>query len=123
VARDEQGRKKYPLGDYGLSIVLALLFFGSWIAQFFVQMVHFGNEAREHGQSFSMSEYWPDFWRATLENWQSEFLQLLTFVLLTGYLIHRGSAESKDSDEEMQETLNRIEQRLESLERKSVPVS
>jgi hypothetical protein len=123
VARDEQGRKKYPLGDHGLSIALAVLFFGSWIAQFFVQMIQFGNEAREHGQSFSMSEYWPDFWKATLENWQSEFLQLLTFVVLTAYLIHRGSAESKDSDDEMQETLNRIEQRLESLERKSVPIA
>jgi hypothetical protein len=117
MARDQEGRRAYPLGDHGLSIVLALLFLGSWIAQFFVQMIAFGNEAREHGQSFSMSEYWPDFWKATLENWQSEFLQLLTFVLLTAYLIHRGSAESKDSDDEMQDALERIEQRLERMER------
>jgi SNF2 family DNA or RNA helicase len=53
---------------------------------------------------------------STLENWQSEFLQLLTFVVLTSFLIHRNSPESKDSDEEMQRSLNRIERRLKSLE-------
>jgi hypothetical protein len=43
-------------------------------------------------------------------------LQLLTFVVLTSFLIHRNSPESKDSDEEMQRSLNRIEKRLKSLE-------
>jgi sensor domain CHASE-containing protein len=47
---------------------------------------------------------------------QSEFLQLLTFVVLTTYLIHRNSHESRDSDDEMQQSLNRIEKRLKSLE-------
>jgi SNF2 family DNA or RNA helicase len=56
------------------------------------------------------------FWTSTLENWQSEFLQLLTFVVLTSFLIHRNSPESKDSDEEMQRSLNRIEKRLKALE-------
>lgn len=47
---------------------------------------------------------------------QSEFLRLLTFVVLTSFLIHRNSHESRDSEDEMQRTLNRIEQRLKSLE-------
>ena len=29
--------------------------------------------------------------QATMENWQSEFLQLFTMVVVTGFLIHRGS--------------------------------
>ena len=51
-----------------------------------------------------------------LENWQSEFLQLLTFVVLTSFLIHRNSPESKDSDDQMQRSLDRIEKRLKALE-------
>jgi hypothetical protein len=51
----------------------------------------------------------------TFENWQSELLQLLTFVALTTYLVHRGSHESKDTDERMQSQLDRIEQRLATL--------
>jgi hypothetical protein len=45
----------------------------------------------------------------------SEFLQLLTFVVLTTHLVHRGSHESKDTDEAMQRQLNRIEERLEHV--------
>src|SRR5205085_2641052 len=38
------------------------------------------------------------FWQATFENWESEFLQMGAYVLLTVYLFQRGSAESKDPD-------------------------
>jgi hypothetical protein len=40
-------------------------------------------------------------------------------VVLTTFLIHRQSPESRDSDDEMQRTLNRIEKRLKSLEEAS----
>ena len=36
-------------------------------------------------------------------------------MVLTSFLIHRNSPESRDSDDEMQKTLNRIEKRLKSL--------
>jgi hypothetical protein len=58
-------------------------------------------------------------WRwgqATFENWQSEFLQLLAFVVLTSFLIHRGSHESKDGDDELRATLDRVEARLARIE-------
>ena len=35
------------------------------------------------------------FAEATFENWESEFLQMGAFVLLTAYLVQRGSGESK----------------------------
>jgi hypothetical protein len=47
---------------------------------------------------------------------QSEFLQLFTMVVLTAFLIHKGSHESKDQDEKVDQTLARIEQRLERIE-------
>jgi hypothetical protein len=38
------------------------------------------------------------FVEATFENWESEFLQMGAYVLLTAFLIQRGSAESRDPD-------------------------
>jgi hypothetical protein len=106
------------LRDYSLSLVLFVLFASSWLGQFIFQLAEVANHALEHGQSFQWSEFWPEFGTSTFENWQSEFLQLFTFVTLTSFLIHRGSPESKDTDEEMQATLSRIEKRINGLEKK-----
>lgn len=38
------------------------------------------------------------FLEATMENWESEFLQMFAFVLATAWLVQRGSAESHDPD-------------------------
>jgi Domain of unknown function (DUF6766) len=35
------------------------------------------------------------FVEATFENWESEFLQMASYVLLTIWLIQKGSSESK----------------------------
>lgn len=51
----------------------------------------------------------------SLENWQSEFMQLFSFVVFAPVLIHKGSAESKDGEEEIKATLGRIEKRLDEL--------
>jgi hypothetical protein len=117
----KQPQRRWLFGNYGLSIVLAILFFASWIGQFIAELSVSKEEATQHGQSFEWGQFWPQFWQSTLENWQSEFLQLLTFVILTAYLIHRGSAESKDSDEEMQAALSRIEARLDQLDGAGAP--
>ncbi len=39
------------------------------------------------------------FWQATGENWESEFLQMGFYVVLTVFLFQKGSAESKDPDD------------------------
>jgi hypothetical protein len=104
--------------DYSLSLVLATLFLVSWGLQTWTGWVEFVAEQGEHGQdaeAFGPGGYVWAWAQATFENWQSEFLQLLTFVVLTTYLIHRGSHESKDTDDRVQAQLDRIEQRLASL--------
>jgi SNF2 family DNA or RNA helicase len=101
---------------YSLSITLAMLFFLAWVAQLVTQWFTWANEQREHEQPLEVGDFLWQFWTSTLENWQSEFLQLLTFVVLTSFLIHRNSPESRDSDDEMQQALSRIEKRLKSLE-------
>jgi hypothetical protein len=104
--------------DYSLSIVLFLLFMAAWIGQTIMGWVEFASEQEAHDQAaqiFGPEGYFWAWGQATLENWQSEFLQLFTFVVLTAYLVHKGSHESKDTDDQMQAQLNRIERQLDEL--------
>jgi hypothetical protein len=89
------------LRDNGLSLVLALLFVGSFAGQTIAGYRHYNNEQREHAQAtLSPTAYLtsPHFYEATAENWESEFLQLFGYVILTAVLFQRGSSESKDPD-------------------------
>ena len=56
-----------------------------------------------------MGDFTAEFPQSTLENWQSEFLQLFSFVVMSALLIHKGRAKSKDRDDRMEEALKRIE--------------
>jgi hypothetical protein len=107
--------------NYNLSIVLFTLFIVSWIGQTWAGWIEFAAEQQAHGQAAAWLGDDGYAWRwvqATLENWQSEFLQLFTMVVLTAMLIHRGSAESRDSNDRMEQALERIERRLDELEQR-----
>jgi hypothetical protein len=107
------------LRDYSLSIVLAVLFFLSWVLQSTTGWVEFVGEQQAHGQAaqlFGSSGYFWSWMQSTFENWQSEFLQLFTMVVLVSFLIHRGSQQSKDSDEELRAQLDEMEERLIRIE-------
>src|SRR5687768_15810357 len=82
----------------GLSLALLALFLACWLGQAVAGLAHYNDERRQHGDStvrFSQYLGTSDFWEATLENWESEFLQMALFVLLTAVLYQRGSSESK----------------------------
>lgn len=111
-------KKSSFLKDYSLSITLLVLFLLSWILQLFFQWKEFQNNQREHNQEVQVAEFIPEFLSSTFENWQSEFLQLFSMVVLTAFLIHKGSHESKDSDEKVEQALPRIEEKITSLEQK-----
>lgn len=102
---------------YSLSIVLALLFLASWLAQAITEWQVVAKEAESHGEAMTTGDFLWEFGQSTFENWQSEFLQLLTFVVLTVFLIHQGSPESRSSDEETEASLERIEAKLDGLMR------
>jgi hypothetical protein len=81
-----------------LLIVMATLFFGSWLGQSLTGWREYSSEQEEHGQpATSWAGYLTraDFWEATLENWQSEFLAVGSMAAFTIYLRQRGSPESK----------------------------
>jgi hypothetical protein len=90
------------LRDNGLTLVLFFLFFCSFIVgQSIVGLAEHNDEQREHGRpTVTYAEYLatPHFLEATMENFESEFLQMFVYVLLTAFLFQRGSSESKDPD-------------------------
>lgn len=105
----------YYWKNYSLSITLAILFLVSWVIQTFAGWIYFSSEQTEHGQTpevFGESGYVWSWLQATMENWQSEFLQLFTFVVLTAYLIHKNSHESKDSNDRLETKIDRISKAL-----------
>jgi hypothetical protein len=86
----------------GLSIVLGALFLLFMAGQTLTGWYVFNDEQREHEQpAATLPDYLVSghFLEATAENWESEFLQMAAYVLLTAFLFQRGSAESKKPDE------------------------
>jgi hypothetical protein len=111
--------KTWPLGKYGLAWVLLALFLVSWVLQTWTGWREFESEQQEHQQTaqvFGDDGYIWNWARATTENWQSEFFQVLAFVALTSFLVFKGSPESRDGDDEMKAMLERIERRLDAME-------
>jgi hypothetical protein len=94
----------------GLSIVVTLMMLAAWGGQAVTGYAAHNEELVEHGRStLGMAGYLVsgDFWSATFENWESEFLQMGVYVLLTVWLRQKGSAESRpmsESEEEQQVT-------------------
>jgi hypothetical protein len=90
------------LRDNALSIVAVGLFLAVWMGgQSVAGMRAYNADQRDHGEaSVSYGEYLTTahFGEATFENWESEFLQMGAYVLLTVWLRQRGSAESKGFD-------------------------
>jgi hypothetical protein len=88
---------------YNLGLVLLALFLASWAAQLWTQWREYVADEAAHGAAATYDGYAWVFLSRTFENWQSEFLQLLSFVVLTSFLIFQGSHESKDAQEAQHE--------------------
>jgi hypothetical protein len=85
--------------EHSLSSVALAAFLVIWLGgQAWAGHRTFNEEQRAHGEAgVSFGEYLTraDFGEATFENWESEFLQMGVYVLLTAWLVQKGSAESK----------------------------
>jgi len=85
-----------------LTIVLLIFFFGSITGQIITGWHEYNDELKEHGvPSVRLKTYLTTghFLQTTFENWESEFLQMGMYVLLTIGLRQVGSSESKKLDE------------------------
>ena len=72
----------------------------------------FVNEQLAHNQPIMFSDYFVEMMRDTMENWQSEFLQLIWQVAGLSILLYVGSPSSKEGDERKEEKLDYIIQKL-----------
>ena len=86
----------------GLTIVLILLFLASLVGQWLAGVRFENEELIRHGdEPIGAIEFLrtPQFLSHLFENWESEFLQMSAYVILTTFLFQKGSAESEDPDE------------------------
>lgn len=85
--------------DHSLSLFFFTIFLAALIGQAIAGHALHNEEAAAHGGaeiSFWRYVTGSDFGNAVMENWQSEYLQFLLFMLATVWLLQRGSPESKE---------------------------
>lgn len=90
------------LGFFAISII------GHWLFAWFA----FVEDQVSHGQAPELGSYLVLIMRDTLENWQSEFLQLLWQVGGLAFLLHVGSPQSKEGNELVEAKLDEILKRV-----------
>ena len=84
--------------DRGLTLVLMAMFLLFLAGQVFTGLAEYNSEQAEHGLATAdLTTYLGTGhpWEALFENWESEFLQMAVFVLLTTFLVQKGSPESR----------------------------
>ena len=94
-------RMKSFLRERSLTLVLVGLFLFTMIGQILTGVREHNEDQRNHGQpEVGWGEYLATghFVEATAENWESEFLQMGMYLVLTVFLIQKGSAESKEPE-------------------------
>jgi hypothetical protein len=93
---------------YGYVWITALFFAfslaGHWIFAWFAYV----DQQIAHAQPIEISAYLVEVARDTLENWQSEFLQLIWQVAGLTYLLYVGSPQSREGDERREAKLDAI---------------
>jgi hypothetical protein len=90
------------LKNNGLTIVLVALSLLTVAGMMLTGWSVHNQELSQHGQTqIGLTAYAASghFLSAIFENWESEFLQMSAYVVLTAFLFQRGSAESKDPDQ------------------------
>jgi hypothetical protein len=90
------------LRDNGLGLFFGLFFLLTLLGQAIAGNAEFNNQQLAQGlQTLTFVQYVvsASFASDVTENWQSEYLQFLLYVLATVWLVHRGSPESKKPED------------------------
>jgi hypothetical protein len=81
---------------------------GQWVFGWFAYI----DEQHAHGQPVEMGSFAVQTLRDMLENWQSEFLQLLWQVGGLALFFYMGSPQSKEGDDRMEAKIDEILRRV-----------
>jgi len=104
--------------DYSLSILVGGLFLLSFLLHSVFGWWQYAADQQAHGAEATVwgeDGYAVYFGEWTFQNWQSEFLEVYLLIVLTAFLTHKGSHESKDGEEEIKSRLGRIERQLDQI--------
>ena len=91
------------LRDNGLAVVMFGMFFVFLFAQSLSGHAEHNSNLKDHQEpevTYGQYILSGHFFEAVFENWESEFLQMSFYVVLTIFLFQRGSSESKPLDQE-----------------------
>jgi uncharacterized protein DUF6766 len=97
-----QERRSF-LQDNGLSLFFGGIFLAALVGQALTGWSNYNNEQVAEGlQTVSLTRFVTSshFAVDVAENWQSEYLQFLLYVVVTVWLVQRGSPESKEIGKE-----------------------
>lgn len=104
--------KSLSASKYGYLWVTGAFFLislaGHWLFAWFAYV----DEQEAHQQPVEVSSYLIEVSRDTLENWQSEFLQLAWQVAGLAFLLYVGSPQSKEGDDRTEAKIGLIIQKL-----------
>lgn len=93
---------------YGFAWVTGGFFLISLVGHWLFGWFAYVQEQQAHQQPIILSSYFVEMMRDTLENWQSEFLQLLWQVAGLALLFYIGSPQSKEGDDRIEAKLDAI---------------
>jgi hypothetical protein len=105
---------------YGFAWVTGALFVVSIAGHWAFAWQAFIDESRQHGQRPEVADFLITVLRDTLENWQSEFLQLMWQVAGLAWLYHVGSPQSKEGNDRLEEKVDLILHALDDDARKKI---
>ena len=108
----------FRFGKYGFFYFTGIFFILSLSGHAVFEWYSYVSEQTDHGAAATTNGFFVIFLRDTLENWQSEFLQLIWQVAGLSFLLHVGSPQSKEGDDRKEEKLDAI---LRAVEPKNAP--
>ena len=105
-----RGKIKY----YGYFWVTLGLFIMSISLHWTFAWYSYIQEQIAHKQPIEFTDYFNQTFRDTMENWQSEFLQLIWQVAGLSILWYVGSAQSKEANDRLEEKVDLLIQKLDT---------
>jgi hypothetical protein len=93
---------------YGYAWITLGFFLISLIGHWLFGWLSYTGEQLAHNQPIEIPDYLFQMTRDTLENWQSEFLQLLWQVAGLAILLHVGSPQSKEGNDRLEDKIDAI---------------
>ena len=93
---------------YSYAWITLILFFGALIGHWVFGWFAYVSEQTQHNAPVQVGDYIIEMMRDTMENWQSEFLQLVWQVGGLAFFLFVGSPQSKEEGDRTEEKLDLI---------------